>query len=92
VSDDLRRKGYFGRTIGVKLRFDNFAIVTRDRTLDEATQDPAVIRRTAGECLKRAPLERRIRLLGVRVGGLVRADAAQSVPEPAPDLTRSLFE
>jgi len=92
VSDDLCRKGYVGRTIGVKLRFDDFVTVTRDRTLGEATQDAAVIRRTAGECLKRAPLERRIRLLGVRVGGLVRADAARAVHEPAPELTRSLFE
>ena len=92
VSDDLCRKGYVGRTIGVKLRFDDFATVTRDRTLREATQDAAVIRRAAGECLKRAPLERRIRLLGVRVGGLVRADAASAVHEPRAKLTRSLFE
>jgi DNA polymerase-4 len=93
VSDDLCRKGYVGRTIGVKLRYDNFATVTRDRTIAEATQDATVIRRAAGECLKRAPLERRIRLLGVRVGGLVRADAARSVREPLPpDPTASLFE
>ncbi len=32
VSDDLRRKGYVGRTIGLKLRFDNFKTVTRDQT------------------------------------------------------------
>jgi DNA polymerase-4 len=92
VSGDLCRKGYVGRTIGVKLRFDDFATVTRDRTLGEATQDAAVIRRAAGECLRRAPLERRIRLLGVRVAGLARVNAARSVHEPAPDLTRSLFE
>jgi DNA polymerase-4 len=92
VGEDLRRKGYVGRTIGVKLRFDDFAIVTRDRTLREPTQDEAVIRRAAGECLRRAPLERRIRLLGVRVAGLVRVDASRSVHEPAPDLTRSLFD
>jgi DNA polymerase-4 len=92
VGEDLRRKGYVGRTIGVKLRFDDFAIVTRDRTLREPTQDPVVIRRAAGECLRRAPLERRIRLLGVRVAGLVRVDASRSVHEPAPDLTRSLFD
>ena len=41
-----------------------------------------MIRRTAGLCLKRAPLERRLRLLGVRVGGLVRRGEApaESVP------------
>jgi DNA polymerase-4 len=70
---DLRRKGYEGRTIGIKLRYDNFVTVTRDHTLESATADGAVIRRAAGLCLKRVSLERRLRLLGVRAGSLVRA-------------------
>jgi DNA polymerase-4 len=78
VAGDLARKGYLARTIGVKLRFDDFRIVTRDHTIPVATQDAAVIRRAAGECLKRVPLERRIRLLGVRVAGLRHATPEQS--------------
>jgi DNA polymerase-4 len=94
VSDDLQRKGYAGRSIGLKLRYDNFATVTRVCTIAEPTQDAAVIRRTAGECLKRVALERRIRLIGVRVGGLIRADAlASHVNEPNPaDATGFLFD
>jgi DNA polymerase-4 len=75
LAGDLERKGYVGRTIGLKLRYDNFKTVTRDRTLDEPTGDAAAIRRAAGECLKRVPLDRRIRLLGVRVGALIKAGA-----------------
>jgi DNA polymerase-4 len=75
VADDLRRKGYAGRTIGLKLRYDNFQTVTRDCTLAEPTADAAAIRRAAGQCLKRVPLDRRIRLLGVRVGALSPAAA-----------------
>jgi DNA polymerase-4 len=70
VAADLVRKGYAGRTIGIKLRFDNFHTVTRDHTVDTATQDALEIRRAAGQCLKRIELTRRIRLLGVRVGAL----------------------
>jgi DNA polymerase-4 len=93
VSEDLKRKGYAGKTIGLKLRYDNFKTLTRDRTIAAPTQDARTIRRAAGECLKRVPLDRRIRLLGVRVGALCHADeaaraAAISVEEP----TRSLFE
>ena len=73
LADDLRRKGYEGRTIGLKVRYDNFRTVTRDCTLSEPTADAAAIRRAAGECLKRVPLDRRIRLLGVRVGTLTPA-------------------
>jgi DNA polymerase IV len=72
LAADLARKGYVGKTIGLKLRYDNFKTVTRDRTLDAPTGDAAAIRRAAGECLKRVPLDRRIRLLGVRVGSLSR--------------------
>jgi DNA polymerase-4 len=70
VAEDLRRKGYRGRTIGIKLRFEDFSTVTRDRTLAEPIDDARQIRRAAGECLKRVDLSRRIRLLGVRMAGL----------------------
>lgn len=70
VADDLKRKGYIGRTIGIKLRYDDFRTVTRDVSLPAPTDDAAVIRRAAGECLRRVPLEKRLRLLGVRVTAL----------------------
>lgn len=77
VAQDLVRKTYLGKTIGIKLRYYDFRTVTRDVTLTDATDDPVVIRRAAGECLKRVPLERRLRLLGVRVGGLCSKQAMQ---------------
>jgi DNA polymerase-4 len=76
VAGDLQRKGYVGRTIGVKLRFDNFKTVTRDTTIDEHTADATAIRRQAGLNLKRVDLSRRIRLLGVRVGKVAKAGTA----------------
>ncbi len=72
VATDLQRKGYAGRTIGIKLRFEDFKTVTRDLTLPQAVVDAAAIRHAAGQCLKRVDLARRIRLLGVRAGSLVR--------------------
>jgi DNA polymerase-4 len=95
LSGDLQRKGYVGRTIGVKVRYGNFKTLTRDRTIPKATCDALVIRRTAGECLRRVPLERRLRLLGVRVSGLCREGSiapAPAVAEPVPELTPWLFD
>ncbi len=80
LTDDLQRKGYMGRTIGLKLRYDDFRTVTRDRTLDAPTQDMRVIRRAAGECLKSVNLDRKIRLLGVRASALEAATETQSEP------------
>ncbi|WP_233574683.1 DNA polymerase IV [Acidovorax sp. 106] len=76
VAQDLQRKGYVGKTIGIKLRYEDFKTATRDHTLALATADAAVIRRTAGLCLKRVPLDKKLRLLGVRVATLHAAGAA----------------
>lgn len=70
VADDLKRKGYAAKTIGVKLRYSDFHAVTRDLTLPAEVIDGQAIRKAAGECLKRVPLDQRIRLLGVRASGL----------------------
>jgi DNA polymerase-4 len=81
VAKDLQRKGYAGKTIGIKLRYDNFKSVTRDTTTEHYTADAATIRRIAGQCLKRVPLQQRLRLLGVRVGSLLRADQAAALQQ-----------
>ncbi|WP_310633396.1 DNA polymerase IV [Paraburkholderia sp.] len=75
VAQDLDRKGYCGRTVGVKIKFADFKIVTRDISLPMAVRDTAAIRRAVGACLKRIELDRRIRLIGVRVSALERYSA-----------------
>lgn len=74
LAADLKRKGYLAHTIGVKLRYPDFRRISRDITLPVPTADPAFIRRTAGECLRRVDLERKFRLLGVRASGLVKQE------------------
>lgn len=70
LEGDLQRKQVVGRTVGIKLRFDDFRTVTRDITLPHSVSDARAIHGAAGQCLKRVPFESRIRLLGVRVSGL----------------------
>ncbi|WP_313953252.1 DNA polymerase IV [Accumulibacter sp.] len=82
VAEDLARKDYLGRTIGIKLRFADFQTVTRDLTLPTAVGDPQAIRRAAGECLRRVPLDRKLRLLGVRVSALSARRPAEDQPPP----------
>ena len=84
LAGDLQRKGYVGKTVGIKLRYDDFRTATRDQTLEQFTADSKVIRQTAGQCLKRVDLGRRLRLLGVRVGKLAKVDSEQAL---APAIT-----
>lgn len=70
LAEDLKRKGYVSRTISIKLRFDDFQIVSRNVTLPLPVADPVAILQAARECLKRVPLQRKLRLLGVRASTL----------------------
>lgn len=74
VAEDLARKDLAGRTIGIKLRYEDFTTATRDITLPAPVADAIAIRRAAGECLKRVPLDKRLRLLGVRVSHFNEAE------------------
>ncbi|NEX61091.1 DNA polymerase IV [Noviherbaspirillum galbum] len=89
LSEDLARKRCKGKTVGIKLRFHDFQTVTRDITLVAPTDDSAAIRRAATECLKRVTLDKRIRLLGVRMSTLTRGDA--TVEAPSASLQGDLF-
>jgi DNA polymerase-4 len=96
VATDLQHKGYVGKTIGIKLRYDNFQSVTRDQTLGTYANQAHAIRTAAGQCLKRVDLSRRLRLLGVRVGSLMKledwqAQGLRSEETPNQPYTESLF-
>ncbi len=84
LAADLQRKGYLGRTVGIKLRFEGFRTVTRDQTLPLPIQDAAAIRQAAGQCLKRVDLSQRLRLLGVRMASLSRPGDAPPPPARNP--------
>lgn len=74
LADDLKRKSYAARTIGIKIKYDNFKIVSRDISIEKAINDPQHIRHIAGLCLKRVDLNQRFRLLGVRLSHLEKID------------------
>lgn len=86
LAADLLQKGCEGRTIGIKLRYGDFRTVTRDHTLAQATADAARIKAAARECLKRVPLDQKLRLLGVRVGALSPAGPGARAPSPQREL------
>ncbi len=70
VVADLKRSGYSGRNVTVKVRFSDFKTVTRAKTLQETTDSLEEIRRAAFECLGRIEIKMKVRLVGVRVGRL----------------------
>jgi DNA polymerase-4 len=86
VLDDVwsycERTGISGRTVTVKIKYADFQIVTRSRTLPETVASREMLARTSIELVRTIfPLEKRVRLLGVSLSNMAeRADG----PAPAP--------
>jgi DNA polymerase-4 len=74
VVDDIRQRGYKGKTVTLKVRFNDFKTLTRAKTLQGASDSLEEIRRAAFDCLKRFELKKKVRLIGVRVSGLEKKE------------------
>jgi DNA polymerase IV len=66
----LAANGRQGRTIGIKVRLDDFSTATRAHTLPQPTRDTAQVTAVALRLLREYAPARPVRLLGVRVAGL----------------------
>jgi DNA polymerase-4 len=72
VGQRLRRAGVLGRTISIKLRFEDFTTITRSRTLAEPSDVSRRIYEAARELYDQANgAARPVRLIGVRAEQLV---------------------
>lgn len=81
----LRRKGLEGQTVTVKVRFGDFATVTRSLTLSRATDNTRDIFATAKRLVAQVHLDAGVRLLGVTMSSLQSA-SSDVAPEEVIDL------
>jgi DNA polymerase-4 len=77
----LRSRDLAGRTIGIKVRLDDWTNVTRAHTVEEPTNDPAIVTPIALDLLRAYAPPRPVRLLGVRVASFSKDETA-ATPEP----------
>lgn len=70
----LRRTGHTGRTVSIKVRYEGFQTLSRSQTLPSPTDVAREIFATAWALFVALPAGGRIRLVGVRVEGLVSAE------------------
>ncbi|MEP6966845.1 MAG: DNA polymerase IV [Pseudomonadota bacterium] len=73
VARQIRSEGLAGRVVILKLRTADFRIVTRRRTLPEATQTAKTLFASAGDMLKREARGGAYRLIGVGLSSFVEA-------------------
>ena len=78
----LEGNGRVGRTVGIKVRLDDFSTHTRARTLSRPMRDPVAVGGVACELLREFAPARPVRLVGVRVAGLETGSGGDATEAP----------
>ncbi len=81
VHRKLLEEGFVFKTVGIKVKFDDFTVYTRAKTLKSSHSDVQTLRKTAKELMgvfiSEIGKEKQIRLVGVRVSHLGVVDEKQ---------------
>jgi DNA polymerase-4 len=72
IMDNMKQSGYKGKTVTIKIRFSDFKTHTRAKTLDNFTDSIDIVRKAAFEALGRIELKKKVRLIGIKVGRLIK--------------------
>ncbi len=81
LCEGLASRGRRGRTIAIKVRLNDWTTVTRARSVEAPTNDPAVVTEVALELLRAYDPPKPVRLLGVRMASF---EDVVEPPRPAP--------
>jgi DNA polymerase-4 len=90
LCDERAQHDRSGRTVGIKLRLDDWTTLTRARTIDEPTNDYATVHSIALDLLRALDPERPVRLLGVRIAGMEERPESHADAPPPGQLALSL--
>jgi len=86
----LRKRELEGRTIGIKVRLDDWTNVTRSHTIEAPTNDPDVVGPIALDLLRAYDPQRPVRLLGVRLASFEHDSSDAAADEAEPQMQLSL--
>ncbi|HEX3433694.1 MAG TPA: DNA polymerase IV [Solirubrobacteraceae bacterium] len=85
LCDSLGANARSGRTIGIKVRLDDWTTVTRAHSIAEPTSDYETVFAVALRLLREYAPQRPVRLLGVRVAGLTHGEQSATREAPSED-------
>lgn len=92
VGADLRRHGYKGRTVTLKVKYADFKQISRSVSLDSRTDNTALIFETACALLREVELRRAVRLIGVGVSNFEARTRQVTLFEDAPQAREATSE
>lgn len=86
VFERLNKERFYGKTVTIKIKYDNFRIITRSKTVLHKISDFELFWSTAREILKQVQLDHPVRLLGLGV-----SNAGNGTPHDYTQLKLDLF-
>jgi DNA polymerase-4 len=70
LAQRLAQQELVARTVGIKMRLEDWTLLTRERTVPDFLSDAPRLAAIAGELMREHWQRRPIRLIGLRVSGL----------------------
>jgi DNA polymerase-4 len=90
LCDSLSTHGRRGRTIGIKVRLNDWTTITRARSIEQPTCEYETVAAVALKLLEQNAPQRPVRLLGVRVAGLTHGEGAEGAGTSAGETARGV--
>ncbi len=79
VAKQMQGKNLLARTITIKVKYDNFELITRRMTLEEPFDDVAAVLPVLANLLsKTEAIRRKVRLLGVTASNFIKEDTTEA--------------
>ena len=79
VAFQLRKQGLMGTTVSIKIRYDDFSTITRQKTLDTPTDSESAMLAAARSLYAKVKRPKPVRLLGLTMAGLSEPVAQTSL-------------
>jgi len=76
----MRKEGYLGRVVVLKLRYADYETLLRQRALTGFTDDETVIQQVARRLFRENRGRKAVRMLGVTMAGLERPHGVEQPP------------
>lgn len=92
VARELRKRGYMAKKVTVKVKYADFKLTTRTRSLPDLTNCTKVIFDTALELLNKVSIKKPVRLTGVSVSGLSKGFRQVKILEDEYDIKQEQLD
>lgn len=77
VTAQLRRKNLLTKTVTIKVKYEDFEVITRSHSMESYTDDPTLIMETLQLIFEKIVLEKKVRLIGMSLSNVIEGDAVQ---------------